>query len=306
MSQFDRYTTTEYVEGLRVFLNMKKQGFLQEAGLVRRKPGEHKGRLPGYPAEAVVALEDAVNAKAARCEATDTTLGERLRLARDYLGLGDAQIARQLGVSRELVRRWGENIHYPTPERLVQLAEALNVPEAWLVNGGGHNLSANSHIGVRVGEEAKTWREHLYSLELQVIAEIPDDADVAYAQAYIEDAVFSRPDLVQAARCAGGRWQSVGAALLFAPWVPIPEHGLSRRYWSDEVEAMIQEEMATKPSVYGAWHALKKRCEALGLEYPKLISLHKRVEKERERAERYGVDLNAMVAESVAQHPHIH
>lgn len=306
MSQFDRYTTTEYVESLRVFLHIKKQGFAAAAGL--KDPEEkRKGRLSGYPAAAVKSLEDATNAKAARCEAPDSSLGERIRLARDYCGYSDAQVARELGVSRELVRRWGEGLHRPTC--MPQLADLLSVPDSWLAEGGEQHLPANSHLGVRVGEEAMAWRERLYGLTQAVVAELPDDADVVYAQAYIEQAVMTRPDLAQAARRAGGRWQSVEGALLFAPWVPIPEHGLSRRYWSDEVEYIIEEELATKPSVYGAWHALKKRCEEKGLtaaEYPKLISLHKRVEKERERVQRYGVDLNAMVAESVKRHPQLH
>lgn len=301
MSQFDKYTTAEYVEGLRVFLNVKKQNFQREAGLVRDPESKRRGRLPGYPAEAVAQLEDAVNEKAARCEAPESTIGERYRIARDYLGLTDSQVARELGVSRELVRRWGENIHRPTC--LPQLAELLNAPLAWLEDGGEQNLPANSHIGVRVGEQALLWREQLYSMTLQVIADLPDEADVQQAQAFIEQAVFNQPEMAQAARRAGGRWQTVGATLLFAPWIPIEEHGLTRRYWSDEVETIINEELASKPSIYGAWEAMKARCEAMGLDktqYPARISLHKRIEKEKLRAEKFGVDLNAMVAESVA------
>ena len=97
----------------------------------------------------------------------------------------------------------------------------------------------------------------------------------------------------------------MGYALLFAPWDPIPDHGLSRRYWSDEVETIIKEELSASPSVYGAWHALRDRCKAKGLtEYPKLISLHKRLDKEKERVARYGVNLNEMVAGSVSQYRH--
>lgn len=307
MSQFDKYTVAEYVEGLRVFLNIKKQGFQREAGLVRDPDTKRKGRLPSYPADAIAALEREVNLKAERCESTESTLGERYRAARDYLGYTDSQVARELGVSRELARRWGENLHRPTC--MPQLAELLQVPLEWLETGDEQYLPANSHIGVRVGieegGEAAYWREQLYSMTLGVVAELPDDADVHQAQAYIEDAVFTNPEMAKVARRAGGRWQSVGATLLFSPWIPIPEHGLTRRYWSDDVEAVINEELATNPTVLGAWHAMKTRCEAMGLDatqYPKLISLHKRIEKERIRAEKFGVDLNDMVAESVAMY----
>ncbi|GBG14376.1 diguanylate phosphodiesterase [Novimethylophilus kurashikiensis] len=307
MSQFDKYTTAEYVEGLRVFLNIKKQGFQREAGLVRDPGTKRKGRLPSYPQEAIKLLEDEVNKKAALCESATTTFGERFRIARDYLGYNDSQVARQLGVSRELVRRWGENIHRPSC--VPELAELLQVPLDWLEYGGEEYLPANSHIGVRVGEENLLWREQLFGMTLDVVAELPDDVDVPQAQAYIEDAVFTRYDLAHAARRAGGRWQTVGATLLFSPWIPIKEHGLMRRYWSDEVEAIISEELDLNQTVLAAWEAVKARCEALGLsseQYPKLISLHKRIEKERTRAETFGVDLNDMIAASVEAYSQHH
>ncbi len=300
MSQFDRYTVTEEVEAYRAFLDISKRGFLREYGFVEDADEQRKGRLPKYPEAPVKALQEMVNRKSARCEATDTTVGERYKLARDYMGLNDAQVSRELGVSRELVRKWGIDVHRPS--NMEALATLLNVPQAWLEEGGEHNLPANSHLGVRVGEEALTWRETLYGLTQVVIADLPDGADESYAQAAIEWKVFNDFELAQAARRAGGRWQIVSNTLLFSPWVPIPEHGLSKRFWSDEVESIIQEELANKPSVYGAWEAMRQRCEAMGLgedDYPKRISLHKRAEKERTRAERFGVDLNDIVAASV-------
>lgn len=302
MSQFDRYTTTEYVEAMRSFLDINKRNFLREYGLVDASDDQRRGRAPKYPEAPIRRLEDLVNQKAARAEAADTTVGERFRIARDYMGLNDAQVARELNVSRELVRRWGEDIHRPTV--MPAIAELLHVPQAWLEEGGEANLPAHSHVGVRIGEEALNWREELYGLTQKVVADMQDGADEAYAQARIEWAVFNEFPLARAARRAGGRWQVVSNTLLFAPWVPIPEHGLSKRFWSDEVEAIIQEELATKPSVYGAWEAVRARCEAMGLgedAYPKRISLHKRVEKERARAEKFGVDLNDVIATSVAK-----
>lgn len=300
MSQFDRYTVTEYVESLRSFLDISKRSFLRDYGFVEEADEPRKGRLPKYKEEPIKALEALANAKAARAESTETTVGERFRIARDYMGLNDAQVSRDLGVSRELVRRWGADIHRPA--MMDQIAELLNVPRAWLESGGEGNLPANSHVGVRVGEEALDAREQLYGLTQAVVADLPDNADESYAQAFIEWSVFNKFELAQAARRAGGRWQIVSNTLLFSPWVPIPEHGLSKRFWSDEVEAIIQEELATKPSVYGAWEGMRARCEAMGLSedaYPKRISLHKRVEKERARAEKFGVDLNEVVAAAV-------
>lgn len=305
MSQFDRYTVTEYVEAMRAFMDISKRNFLRDYNFVEDADEPRKGRLPKYKEEPIKALEALVNEKAARCEATDTTVGERYKLARDYMGLNDAQVSRELGVSRELVRRWGSDIHRPTSTHMEALATLLNVPQAWLEEGGEQNLPANSHLGVRVGDEALLWREQLYGMTQVVVSELPDGADEQYGQAYIEWAVFNKFELAQAARRAGGRWQIASNTLLFSPWVPIPEHGLSKRYWTDEVEDIIQEELANKPSVYGAWEAVRQRCEAMGLgpdAYPKRISLHKRVEKDRLRAEKFGVDLNDAVAASVEKY----
>jgi len=303
MSQFDRYTITEYVEAMRAFLDLSKRNFLRDYGFVKDADEPRKGRLPKYDEAPIKALEALVNQKAARAESTETTVGERFRLARDYMGFNDARVSRELGVSRELVRRWGEDIHRPT--KMAEIAELLHVPQAWLEEGGEQNLPANSHIGVRVGEEAMLWREQLYGLTQAFVLELPDGADEDFARASLEYEVFNRFEFAQAARRAGGRWQVMNNVLLFSPWVPIPEHGLSKRYWTDEVEAIIQEELANKPSVYGAWEAVRQRCEAMGLgedDYPKRISLHKRVEKDRLRAEKFGVDLNDVVAASVAKY----
>lgn len=301
MSQFSRYTINEHVEALRVFLGGNKKTFLRDAGFIPPGGAPRKGRLKRYDPNAVKALQAKVNAKAARCEASDTTLGERYQLARDYLATNDAEVARRMGVSRELVRRWASNAYKPAS--IPDLAAVLQVPETWLMEGGEKNLPASSHLGVRVGEEAEDWRERLFALTQSLLAEAPEEATEQYLQAFIEWSVFNRFELAQAARRAGGRWQVANGALLFAPWIPLPDHGLSRRKFSDEVENIIAEEMAKSPTVYGAYTKIRERCQAMGLsedQYPKRISLHKRVETERERAEKFGVDLNDVVAASLA------
>jgi DNA-binding transcriptional regulator YiaG len=296
---------TEYVEALRVFLGISKANFLRDAGFVDEPAAGRRGRLPRYKEEPIAALEEQVNAKSARCEAPDSTTGERLRLARDFAGLTDADIARHLDVSRELVRRWGVDMHKPS--KMDELVELLDVPKVWLEEGGEEHLPAFSHLGVRVGAEAAFWRDQLRALTRSVIPEIPENEEFQYFQAYIEWTVLNRPAMALAARRAGGRWQVVEgvADVMFAPWVPIPEHGLSRRFWSDEVEAIIDEELVSQPSVYGAHRAMEERCIAMGLpkdKYPTRISLHKRVEKERLRAEKFGIDLNDQIAESVGRY----
>jgi transcriptional regulator with XRE-family HTH domain len=286
MSQFDTNQKSKYVEFLRKFLNMKKQNFKATAGL--KTNSNRKGRLPTYPEEAIKALENAVNAKAGLCEIGTTTVGERYILARDYKGYTDAHVAREFGVSRELIRRWGIGLNQPT--KISKLAKFLDVPEVWLAHGDAKSLPADSHIGVRVGDEARRYREELYSMTVTVIADLPEESSTAEMQVFIENTVMTQSWLVEAARRAGGRWQVVFDHLYFAPWVPFPATELTRRYWSDEVEEIIREELINQRSVYAAWHAVKERCESKGWKYPKMISLHKRNEKDRERINKFGIN----------------
>lgn len=305
MSIFDRYTSTEMVEGFRQFLGFRKNGFLRDFGFLDADASPKRGRLPKYKTEAVEALAMLVNEKAAKAEAPDTSLGERIRIARDYMRFTDADLAAKIGVSRELVRRWCENVN--RPKHLAIVSAALEVPQLWLEAGGEAGLPASSCIGVRVGKTSLALREQLYAMTLVHLAQVPESADLHYVQAYLEWAVFNHRDMSKVARQAGGRWQVRGDALVFAPWVPICDHVFSRRYWSDEVEEIIQEELASKRSIYAAWQAIKVRCETMGMsvnDFPKKISLYKRVDRENARIASFGVNLNQVVKESVARYAH--
>lgn len=303
MSQFDQYTSADLVEAYRKFLGKAKVGFLPEHGLIHAGAAPRRGRLPRYPAEAVRAVAALVNAKAARVEADDTDLGERIRLAMAYRHLTDAELGRTLKVRREVVRCWGEGI--TKPHNLVQLAGALGVPVVWLSEGGDSTLPANSELGVRVGQKSLALRKQLYATTIEHLADVPETADLSFIQAYLEWAVFNHPEMARVARQAGGRWQVKGEDLVFAPWVPIAEHGLYRKLWTTEVEAIIQEELAKPQTTYAAWKALERRCEALGLDadkFPKKISLYKRLDLAKERLGIFGLDMNLEIAESVAKH----
>jgi DNA-binding transcriptional regulator YiaG len=287
MTQFDSNHQSSYVQKIRVFLKMQKQGFTKTAGLRNSKEPLCRGRIPCYPKEAVEALEAAANLKAIRCEANDTTIGERFRLARDYCGLTDSAVAKSFGVSRELVRQWGVGVNRPT--NIPALSAYLGVPQAWLEDGDISALPANSHIGVRLGTQAKQYREMLYGMTVSFLAELDEGVSQLEAQAFIEQRVMTHATTSETARRAGGRWQLIQERLLFAHWSALPDRGLTRRLWSDEVEAMIEEELATKHSVYAAWHSLKTRCETKGLAFPKMVSLHKRIHQQRKHQDQFGV-----------------
>jgi hypothetical protein len=294
MSIFMAKTQSAYVENMRKFLRIAKVGFLQEMQLVHS--GKRIGRAPRYAQTAVNQIEVLVNQKALRVEAIDTSLGERIKLARDYAFKSDTDIGRNLKVSRELVRRWGLDLNRPTD--LPALANELDVPYEWLASGGEMALKANSTLGVRVGAEALMYREKLLALTRQAIVEL--NLDIVDSQLagllHLEKLVFENPEMASLARKAGGRWLTFDGTLVFAPWVPIQKWELTRRKWSDDVEAIIEEELGKAgQSVYKAWAQLCLRCKMMGLaedEFPRRITLFKRVNKERNRTERFGVNLH--------------
>lgn len=296
MSQFDAYTQFAYIQALCSFLGRQHPAVqhLQES-----KPQGGKGRLPRCADDVIRALEASVNIEAARAESSGSSFAERFSLACAYQGLKNSDVAQALGVSREIVRRWREGTHWPS--RLAELADIVDVPLMWLQFGGERHLPANSSIGVRVGDEALVARERLYGLTVAEVEVLPENLGPEEVMTLLEGAVMTHADMAVLARRAGGRWHALDGQLVFAPWVPLEEHGLARRYWSDEVEDIIAEELVASSSTYAAWQAVKCRCEALGLSYPRKVSLHRRVATQRHRAARYGVDLNAQVA---AVYPH--
>jgi DNA-binding transcriptional regulator YiaG len=289
MSQFDSHSQSQYLENLRAFMHMKKQDFAETAKLRPEQLGR-KGRLPTYPTASVEELENAANNKALFAESFETTVGERMRIARDYQKLSDAALAREMDVSRELIRRWGIGLNRPS--NFSRLALVLNVPMEWLKFGRAINLPANSHIGVRVGAEAKKYREVLFGMTSAFISTIAENLSEENIQTFIENEVMSCPAFAETARRAGGRWQFISGQLKFAAWVPLAERGLTRRLWSDEVEVMIEEELSTKHSIYAAWRSLKTRCEIKSLSYPKMINLIKRHDRKRKWLEKFGIVFN--------------
>lgn len=84
MSQFDQYSSQQYAEKLRLFIgndvNFSKSYMGAEDGTGKEKTGPLQSQL-------ISDLENSVNTKAAQAEANDSTLGERLKIARDYKGL---------------------------------------------------------------------------------------------------------------------------------------------------------------------------------------------------------------------------
>jgi transcriptional regulator with XRE-family HTH domain len=288
MSFFDSHYQSQYVEKLRRFLGRKQENFLRDAGLVADPSVPRKGKLPAYPAGAVAMLEMEVNRMASHFEFLGASFGERYVGARVYAMVRDADVARAIGVSRELVRRWREGLNTPTAAALEKLGEYLRVPATWLKLGDEHRLPADCRIGLRVGEENLQWRERLYGLTQELITDLSELATDECLQAEVEQVVRVRTDLSVAARRAGGRWLPFGGALRFIAWEPLAARGLFRRDWPEQVEVIIDEELKPTVSTYRASKNVRARCEKAGLPFPTMGALQKRVQKEKERQLQYG------------------
>jgi len=68
------------------------------------------------------------------------TFGDRLVGARETLGLGQADLARKLGVKTKTVRAWEEDLSEPRANKLQIVAGILNVSIMWLLTGEGDGL----------------------------------------------------------------------------------------------------------------------------------------------------------------------
>ena len=65
-------------------------------------------------------------------------LGETLKIRREELGLGQEQVAEQVGVSQQTVSRWEHGTALPRPARVVSLARLLDVDSGHLHRLAGY------------------------------------------------------------------------------------------------------------------------------------------------------------------------
>ena len=307
MSQFDNPLETEYVENMRVFLRSPKYQFLVRYGFADIDRHQ-RGRLPAYKQEAIQRVEDDFNEKAAIADSRTSTIGQRIGLALSYINESKEESAARLKISKESLRRWLDDLSKPSHADKAELARALNVPQHWLETGDPSSLSADSQIGVRVGQQALECRQTLRAMTQPIIDELmAQTEDVSYIQTMLEWHLANNPEMAQIARKAGGRWQVVAPEYLtdesfvFAPWVPIKERVIKRRLWSDNVEEIIESELRAgkNHSIYEAYKQMEVRFMALNEPYPQRVSLYKRLEKDVDRAARFGVDINRIIQDAV-------
>ena len=68
---------------------------------------------------------------------TTATFGDRLVAAREAAGLGQTELARQLGVKVATLRNWEEDRSEPRANKLGMLAGLVNASIVWLLSGQG-------------------------------------------------------------------------------------------------------------------------------------------------------------------------
>lgn len=72
------------------------------------------------------------------------TFGDRVAAGREALGLGQADLAKKLGVKLRTVQGWEDDLSEPRANKLQMLSGVLNVSLMWLLNGEGEGLSEPS------------------------------------------------------------------------------------------------------------------------------------------------------------------
>ncbi|MGE6743201.1 helix-turn-helix domain-containing protein [Allorhizobium pseudoryzae] len=72
------------------------------------------------------------------CLDVEDTLGGRLSLAREACEMTVEQVAFALSLDPDTLRYWESDRAAPSTDRLVVIADALNVSASWLMTGFGH------------------------------------------------------------------------------------------------------------------------------------------------------------------------
>jgi transcriptional regulator with XRE-family HTH domain len=94
-----------------------------------------------------------------------STFGDRLLLAREVMGIGQAQLADQMGIKVQTIRNWEEDRSEPRANKLQMLAGMLNVSMIWLMSGQGEPPGGQS--GPAAGAAAQACLADLRSLRVE-------------------------------------------------------------------------------------------------------------------------------------------
>lgn len=88
------------------------------------------------------------------------SIGERITSLRMAASFSQGQLADRMGVSRQAVSKWENDISCPDPLRLIQLADALGTDVEYLASGASHSTPTPPEpIVIRQVEEKPVYIE---------------------------------------------------------------------------------------------------------------------------------------------------
>jgi transcriptional regulator with XRE-family HTH domain len=111
-----------------------------------------------------------------------TVFGERLLVAREALGLSQAQVAEKMGVSQKAYAVWER---YPValrPDQIEKLAGILNVPVEGFFNGNGHDKRGTGPTGKvrQVFEKVSRLPRHQQSKVVEFVEAFVDKKSASF------------------------------------------------------------------------------------------------------------------------------
>lgn len=74
-----------------------------------------------------------------------STIGQRLKMARESLGFDQASFAKALGqASRDTISRWERELNYPPSDVVSLMHEKFGIDAGWLITGEGEMLTGGA------------------------------------------------------------------------------------------------------------------------------------------------------------------
>jgi transcriptional regulator with XRE-family HTH domain len=108
----------------------------------------------------------------------ESTIGSRIDVAREQLGLTLDQVAHRAGVKSETLENWLQGRTEPRADKLMRLTGVLQVPLAWLLTGDmpegadfDPTMPATATIARRL-ERAVAMQQELAALLIDISADI--------------------------------------------------------------------------------------------------------------------------------------
>lgn len=80
------------------------------------------------------------------------SFGDNLRRIRKERNISQEDLAELLDVSRQAISRWEQNNGYPEMEKMIKLADLLNVSLDYLVSGYNNDKKPEKQITVPTGK----------------------------------------------------------------------------------------------------------------------------------------------------------